>query len=160
VRHLRVADKTPWEFEMHINWSKAVLAGVVGTLIMTAIGVWVAPVMGIPRMNPAEMLAQPMGGSLALGWLAHLMVGSVLAIIYAAVAQRLPGPPWARGAVFSLAPFLVAQLVVMPIMGMPVFSGSVSMAMGSLIGHLVYGTIVGAIYGVNTELAGARQVAA
>jgi hypothetical protein len=35
----------------------------------------------------------------------------------------------------------------MPMMGMPVFSGSVMMAMGSLVGHLVYGAVVGGIYG-------------
>ncbi len=33
-----------------------------------------------------------------------------------------------------------------PMMGMPVFSGSMEMAMGSLIGHLVYGAVVGGIY--------------
>lgn len=47
----------------------------------------------------------------------------------------------------GLAPWLLAQLAVMPIMGMPVFSGSAAMATGSLIGHLVYGAVLGAIYG-------------
>jgi hypothetical protein len=41
----------------------------------------------------------------------------------------------------------MAQVVVMPMMGMPVFSGSAPMAMGSLIGHVIYGAVVGAIYG-------------
>ncbi len=39
------------------NWGKAVMAGLVGTSVMTMIGLFVAPMMGIPRMNPAEMLA-------------------------------------------------------------------------------------------------------
>ena len=38
-----------------------------------------------------------------------------------------------------------------PMMGMPVFSGSFPMAMGSLIGHLVYGAVVGGIYGEATS---------
>ena len=62
----------------------------------------------------------------------------------------------ARGALYAIAPWLVAQLMVMPMMGMGVFSGSVSLAMGSLIGHLVYGALVGAIYGA-PETTGARQ---
>lgn len=132
---------------MNISIGKAVLAGVIGTIVMTAVGLWVAPMMGIPPMNPAEMLAGAMGGMLALGWIAHFMIGSVLAVIYAVVAPALPGPPALRGALYGIAPFLVAQIAVMPMMGMPVFSGSMTMAMGSLIGHLVYGAVVGQVYG-------------
>lgn len=84
---------------------------------------------------------------LALGWVAHFMIGTILAIIYAMVADKILGPPAARGAIYSVAPFLVAQIVVMPMMGMPLFSGSAIMAMGSLIGHLIYGGVVGAVYG-------------
>jgi uncharacterized membrane protein YagU involved in acid resistance len=146
---------------MKINIGKAVTAGIIGTLIMTAVGVWMAPMMGIPRMNPADMLAQQMGGNLALGWAGHLMIGTILALIYAAVASRLPGPFAVRGALFSLAPFLVAQLMLMPMMGMGVFSGSVAMAMGSLIGHLIYGAIVGSVYGDGTvRAASARRATA
>lgn len=132
---------------MNIAYGRAVLAGIAGTAVMTIVAAWVAPMMGMPPMNPAEMLAGSMGGSLALGWIAHFMIGTILALIYAAVAPALPGPPAARGALYGIAPFLVAQIVVMPMMGMPFFSGSMVMAMGSLIGHLIYGAIVGAVYG-------------
>jgi uncharacterized membrane protein YagU involved in acid resistance len=145
---------------MSINLKKAILAGLIGTAVMTMVGVWVAPMMGIPPMNPAEMLAQPMGGSIVLGWIGHLMVGVVLAIIYAAVAPRLVGPPWARGALYGIAPWLMAQLVVIPMMGMPVFSGAFAMALGSLIGHLIYGAVVGAVYGVGAERRAQRPVVA
>lgn len=129
------------------TWARAIAGGVLGTLVMSAVGVWVAPSMGIPRMNPADMLAGEMGGSLVLGWAGHLMIGMTLALIYAFAAPALAGPPWLRGALYGLAPFLLAQLAVMPMMGMPLFGGSVAAAMGSLIGHLIYGSIVGAVYG-------------
>jgi len=103
--------------------------------------------MGLPPMNPAVMLAGAMGGSLALGWLAHFMIGITLAAGYALVGGALPGPGFARGALYGIAPFLMAQIIVMPMMGMPVFSGSAAMAMGSLVGHLVYGGVVGGVYG-------------
>jgi uncharacterized membrane protein YagU involved in acid resistance len=130
-----------------MNWSRAALAGLLATLVMTVVGLWVAPLMGMPAMNPAAMLAGAIGGSIALGWIAHLMVGTVLALMYAVVASRLPGPAAVRGALYGLAPWLLAQLFVMPMMGMPVFSGSAALAIGSLIGHLVYGAVVGAVYG-------------
>jgi hypothetical protein len=132
---------------MNINIGRAVLAGAIGTAVMTAVGLWVASVMGPPPMNPAVMLAGAMGGSLALGWLAHFMIGITLAAGYALVGSRLPGPGFLRGALYGIAPFLMAQIVVIPMMGMPFFSGSTAMAMGSLVGHLVYGGVVGSFYG-------------
>lgn len=132
---------------MSVKTERAVAGGVAGTAAMTAVGLWAAPMMGIHPMNPAAMLAGAMGGNVALGWIAHLMIGTTLALGYALVAPALAGPPALRGALYALAPFLVAEVMVMPMMGMPIFSGSVPLVMGSLIGHLVYGTIVGAVYG-------------
>ncbi len=130
------------------NWGKAIVAGLVGTAAMTLVGLYVAPMMGMPRMNPAEMLAGAMGGNMMLGWVGHFMIGAILAVIYAIVAPMLPGPPAVRGAIYSIAPWLMAMVVVMPMMGMPMFAGAAVMAMGSLIGHLVYGAVMGAIYGL------------
>ncbi len=104
-----------------------------------------------------------MGGVILLGWVGHLMIGTMLAIIYAVVAPRLAGPPAVRGALYGFAPFLLAQIVVIPMMGMPLFSGSVAIAMGSLVGHLVYGVVVGAVYGpvaLRTGIIDARPVTA
>ena len=133
---------------MSIDFGRAILAGIVGTAVMTVAGLYVAPLMGIPAMNPAVMLAGAMGGNMLLGWLAHFMIGVTLAVGYAFVAEALPGPAVARGALYGLAPFLLAQVAVMPMMGMPFFSGFGAMAVGSLIGHLVYGGVVGGVYGL------------
>jgi len=136
---------------MNINIGRTVIAGAVGTTAMTGVGLWMAPLMGLPPMNPAVMLAGAMGGSLALGWMAHFMIGITLAAGYALVGSTFPGPGAVRGALYGIAPFLLAQVAVMPMMGMPVFPGSAAMAMGSLVGHLVYRGVVGGIYGVATE---------
>jgi uncharacterized membrane protein YagU involved in acid resistance len=132
---------------MNIDLGRAVIAGLIGTAVMTMVGLFGAPMMGIPPMNPADMLAGAVGGSMILGWGAHLTIGVLLALVYAQVGSFLPGPAIVRGATYSIAPWLMAQLLVMPMMGMPVFSGSASMAMGSLIGHIVYGVVLGGIYG-------------
>jgi uncharacterized membrane protein YagU involved in acid resistance len=103
--------------------------------------------MGMPAMNIGAMLGSVMGGSTALGWVAHFMIGVVLAVLYATFfAPRLPGPGAVRGIVFSLAPWLAAQVVVMPMMGAGFFSGSALVAAGSLMGHAVYGAVVGTLY--------------
>ena len=131
---------------MNIDFGRAVIGGLIGTAAMTMVGLFVAPTMGLPPMNPADMLAAAMGGNLILGWGGHLMIGVVLALGYALVGSMLPGPGIARGAIYSIAPFLMAQLLVMPMMSMPLFSGSATMAMGSLVGHIVYGVVLGGIY--------------
>ncbi len=132
---------------MNINFGRAALAGIIGTVMMTVVGLYAAPLMGIPAMNPADMLAEQMGGSAIMGWIGHFMIGVIFAEVYAAVAGSLPGPVVVRGALFALAPWLLAQVVVMPMMGMGLFSGDMTMAMGSLIGHIIYGGVVGAVYG-------------
>ena len=132
---------------MNVNFGRAALAGVLGTVVMTGVGLYGAPMMGMPPMNPAEMLAGQMGGSTVMGWIGHFMIGVILAELYAVVAGSLPGPVVVRGALFGLAPWLLAQVAVMPMMGMGFFSGAMNMAMGSLLGHIMYGGVVGAVYG-------------
>lgn len=132
-----------------LRLKQAVLAGVAATGAMTAL-MLMAPMMGMPPMNIGEMLGSMMGGSLFLGWMAHGVIGIVFAVIYAAVfAQRLPGPAAVRGMLYGLGPWLMAQVVVMPMMGAGLFSGSALAAGGSLMGHLVFGAVVGAVYGLD-----------
>ena len=132
---------------MKFNLMRSVLTGLAGTVAMTAV-MLMAPAMGMPPMNIGAMLGSVMGGSLVLGWMAHFMIGTGFGVSYGAVfASRLPGAPALRGAVFSLGPWLMAQLVVMPMMGMGLFSGSMLAAGGSLLGHLVFGAVLGTTYG-------------
>jgi hypothetical protein len=128
-------------------------AGAVGTAAITMLMLG-APLMGMPKMPIGEMLGSFLQIGSAAGWAMHVVIGMVLALIYAAwFAARLPDGPAVSGAIYGVGVFLVAQIVVTPMMGGAVFSGgNLPMIMGSLIGHLVYGALVGAIYG-----AGARQ---
>ncbi|HEX9049154.1 MAG TPA: DUF6789 family protein, partial [Anaeromyxobacter sp.] len=130
-----------------LNWTRAIVAGLVATAVMTAL-MLVAPAMGLPPMNVGAMLGSVMGGSLFLGWMAHFVIGTALAVIYAAAfARRLPGPGALRGALYALAPWIVSQLAVMPMMGAGAFGGSFGAALGSLVGHLAYGAVLGGILG-------------
>jgi Family of unknown function (DUF6789)/Protein of unknown function (DUF2938) len=130
---------------------KAVLAGFIGTLAMT-VALIMAPFMGMPPMPIGKMLAGFMGLPEIVGWAGHFMIGIVLALIYAQVfASRLPGKAYVRGAIFSLLPWFAAQIMVNPMMGAGIFALNTPapflMVMGSLIGHLVYGVVIGGVYG-------------
>ncbi|MCB2199070.1 DUF1440 domain-containing protein [bacterium] len=128
------------------NLISALLAGFAGTAVMTVM-MKLAPMMGMPKMNVPGMLAGFMHVPLFVGWLAHFMIGTTLAFLYAILwATRGSITGWLKGSLFGLIPWLMAQIIVMPMMGAPLFSGSVMMAAGSLVGHLLYGAVVGLIY--------------
>ena len=134
-----------------IQFGKAVLAGISGTLVMTVMTM-VAPMMGLPEMHIPAMLAGFMGVPVLVGWMAHFMIGTVLAINFAAVSTKLPGSSVARGMLFGLAPWFLAQIMVNPVMGAGVFAVNTPapflMVLGSLMGHLVFGAVVGWVYAV------------
>jgi len=146
----------------NLNLKKAILAGVIGTLAMTIFAA-MAPLMGMPEMNVPKMLSGTMGLPVIFGWLAHFMIGTILALSYATVFyKKIPGSGAVKGLIFSLVPWLMAQLVVMPMMAVlnkmsfasGIFSGSFILAFGSLMGHFVYGLVVGIIYKSSYETVG------
>ncbi len=143
-----------------LNWTRVIVGGLVASAVMTVL-MLMAPAMGLPPMNIGAMLGSVMGGSLFLGWMAHFVIGTVLAIIYATLfVTRLPGPGVVRGALYGLVPWIVAQLLVMPMMGAGLFGGSFGAGFGSLMGHLVYGAVLGGIYGTIEAPAATRPAPA
>jgi hypothetical protein len=133
----------------HPTFARAVLGGFVGTVVMTGMMYMVAPMMGL-HMDIAAMLGSMLGGSWIAGMMMHFVNGSVIfpAVYAYALYAHLPGSSAIRGTIWGLALWLVAQIVVMPMMGAGLFSsamGGAMAAMGSLIGHLLYGSLLGII---------------
>ena len=131
---------------MQQNFLRAVGAGIVGTVVMSLLS-YLGSLMVPAMMPPWAMLAMQMGG-LVGGWIGHIMIGLILALIYAyGFAGILPGNSWSKGAIYGVLPWLAAMVVVIPMMGMPLFAGSFLVALGSLMGHIAYGAFVGGVYG-------------
>ncbi|OGU74699.1 MAG: hypothetical protein A3H45_13335 [Ignavibacteria bacterium RIFCSPLOWO2_02_FULL_55_14] len=133
------------------NLTKTLLAGIIATVAMTVL-TFVAPMMGMPEMDIPRMLSSFMGMPVVAGWLAHFMIGTGFAVAYAYIlVSRIPGSPFVKGAMFGLVPWVLAQVMVNPIMGAGVFALSTPapmlMVVGSLMGHVVYGGVLGAVYG-------------
>ena len=127
------------------------LGGLVGTLAITFLMYVGGPMMGLPKMDIAAMLGSMLGGW-GMGMMMHFLNGAVIfPLIYAYLLfGKLPGAPYTKGILWGLSLWLVAQLVVMPMMGAGLFgskmNGIVS-AFGSLMGHVIYGALLGAIAG-------------
>ncbi|MGA9649813.1 DUF6789 family protein [Pedobacter sp.] len=130
-----------------IKLKQGIFAGIAATLVMTML-MLIAPMMGMPEMKIGNMIAQFMGMPVWVGWLMHMMVGILLALIYVfAVRDRLSWHPFVKGILFALLPWMIMQLMVMPMMGIGLFSANASepakMVMGTMMGHLVYGAVLG-----------------
>lgn len=132
---------------MDTKISKSILGGIIGTIIMTIITM-IAPMMGMPKMSPPDMLAVMMGMPVIVGWVMHFMIGIIFAFAYTYLfAPKVKiNNLFVKGAIFGFVVFIFAQ-IMMAIMGamlpMPKMEGSMMLMMvGSIMGHIIYGMAV------------------
>jgi uncharacterized membrane protein YagU involved in acid resistance len=131
------------------------IAGVVFGMMMTMM---TAPTPDGGQMRMMAMVAQILGStSLVVGWAYHLFNSAVIGAIFGAIFGWLLGlrtPSWGAGlgwgALYGLAWWVLGGLILMPLLlGMPAFAPLAMpemrpVAIGSLIGHLIFGLILGA----------------
>mgnify|MGYP001600435931 CR=1 FL=1 len=128
---------------------KAMIGGIIGTAVMTVV-MMIAPMMGMPKMNPPQMLSMMMGFPIIVGWIVHFMIGVIFAMAYAFIfinVVKKVNNNILKGAIFGMAVFIFAQ-IMMAIMGammggMPPMEGSMMLIMiGSIMGHVIFGIVV------------------
>lgn len=137
----------------------SVLRGLVATAIMTVV-MFIAPMMGLPKMNPPEMLSMVMGVPLSIGWMMHFMIGIIFAISYGLIFKKLLSKinsNIVKGLIFGMAAFVWAQ-ISMQMMGLiftlpPMQDNMALMMIGSIFGHLVFGVAVTTIFKNSNQLA-------
>lgn len=132
---------------MNTKISKSLLGGIIGTIIMSLV-MFIAPMMGMPKMSPPDMLAGMLGVPSIAGWVMHFMIGIIFALAYTYLfAPKVKiGNLIVKGAVFGFVVFIFAQ-IMLAIMGtmlpMPEMEGSMILVMiGSIIGHIIFGMAV------------------
>ena len=134
---------------MKNNITKPIVAGLIAAAVMTLIS-FMAPLMGLPKMNAAEMLSMIMGVPLIVGWGMHFMIGTVFAfgyaLIFSKVLHRISNEIF-KGVVYGVIVFVFAQ-IAMAMMGLilpmpPVSGNMVLMMVGGVIGHIAYGISLG-----------------
>ncbi len=82
----------------------------------------------------------------------YVLGGLAWATIYGLLAEpRLRGPSWARGVTFSLVPAILSIVVLLPLVGGGLLGSTLGAgplpAIGNLLLHLVYGVVLGHLYG-------------
>lgn len=114
--------------------------------------------MGLPKMNPAEMLLGMMRLPVIVGYLMHFMIGVIFAAsyVYFFNPKVHVESKFFKGIVFGFAVFVFAQIMMFlfgKMMTMPMPQNNMMLMMlGSLIGHLVFGIAVALIVPVYTQV--------
>ncbi len=139
---------------MRSKLTAGIIAGLIGGLVFGMM----MQMMKTPdgKMPMMGMVAMVVGSkSLLVGWLYHLFNSAVMGGIFGLLLGKLvhgygSGLGW--GALYGLVWWVLGGLILMPLLlGMPMFApltmaGMMPVAMGSLMGHIIYGLILGAAF--------------
>jgi hypothetical protein len=139
---------------MRSNINNGIVAGLVGGLVFGILmQMMSAPTPEGGQMPMMAMVAKVVrSDSMAVGWIYHLfnsaVIGAIFGWLLASRSQRLTaGLGW--GALYGFVWWILGGLILMPLfLGMPPFAPLQMapmrpVAMGSLLGHLIYGLILG-----------------
>jgi hypothetical protein len=134
----------------------SIVAGLAGGLVFgLMMHMMVAPTPDGGQMPMMAMIGQIIGSpSVAVGWVYHLFNSAVIGAIFGWVvgnSVRGFGSAFALGAAYGFGWWILGGLILMPVLlGMPAFAPVTmasmrGVAMGSLIGHLMYDLTLGGV---------------
>lgn len=135
----------------------SVVAGLIGGVVFgLMMQMMMAPTPDGGQMPMMAMIGQIVGSpTVAAGWVYHLLNSAVIGAIFGwLVGDRVHGYAAALGwgAAYGFVWWIVGGLILMPLfLGMNPFAPLMMppmrmVAMGSLVGHLLYGMILGGAY--------------
>ena len=134
--------------------NNGIVAGLMGGIVFgIMMQMMTAPTPDGGQMPMMAMVAKVVrSDSIAIGWLYHLFNSAVIGAIFGWLLgsrSRNFGAGTGLGAAYGLAWWILGGLILMPLfLGMPPFAPLQMepmrpVAMGSLVGHLIYGFILG-----------------
>ena len=147
---------------MRSDINNGVVAGLVAGLVFgIMMQMMNAPTPEGGQMPMMAMVAKVVhSDSMAVGWLYHLFNSAVIGAIFGwllGTRSHHFGPALGWGALYGFAWWILGGLILMPLfLGMPAFA-PLQMApmrpvvMGSLMGHLLYGIILGGGFAMLTQ---------
>ncbi|WP_293030682.1 histidine kinase [Natronococcus sp.] len=144
----RTTERTGTALE---SWQAGVVGGIAGAIAFGALMAVQMPAMlemGIPAMYGLE------GG--LVGWIIHVSHGAVLGVVFATVltvtgqSQRGVVRTTVLGLAYGVVVWIGLAVIVMPIwlsvVGFPMAPPLPNVDVGSLVGHAVYGVVLGVAY--------------
>ncbi|MDQ6957521.1 MAG: hypothetical protein Q9M24_00235 [Mariprofundaceae bacterium] len=136
---------------------KSMVAGFVATIVLSVLMVMKMKMGVMPDLNAIKMMTTMAHGMLGtpavpvVGWMMHFMIGTVLwGVLFAVIGKLLPGSGYvSKGLSFGVLAWVLMMVMVMPMAGAGFFGLSLGMMapVMTLMLHLVYGAVLGGLYG-------------
>ncbi len=103
--------------------------------------IYISPILGYQRIAIWEMIASSIKSSLAIGWTIHFLIGITFAFIYFYLKKSFRIFNETKGGLlFGFCIFAGVQIFTFLILKN---SLEIFLMIGSLIGHIVYGGVLG-----------------
>lgn len=127
------------------------LAGFGATIVLSAMMLAKDAMGMMPQFDMIGMMAGMMGGSRAMAWLVHFIVGTVIyggAFVVLIAIFSTDAYLW-MGLLLGAIGWILASLMMMPMGGNRIFGVDLGpmVPVMSLMMHLIFGAILGWIYG-------------
>jgi len=136
---------------------KSMTAGFVATVVLSVLMVIKMKMGVMPGLNVIKMMTTMAHGILGtpavpiVGWVMHFMIGTVVwGVLFALIGKSLPGGGYvSKGLSFGVLARVLMTVMVMPMAGAGFFGLSLGMMapVMTLMLHLVYGAVLGGLYG-------------
>jgi len=130
-------------------------AGFVATVVLSAMMIAKGMMGVMPELDVIAMLSTMMGAPAVMGWLGHLMIGTLawgggFALLYGLIPG---GTALIKGIVFGVAAWLGMMVMVMPMAGAGFFGMTfgIMAPMMTLVLHVVFGAVLGTVFHMLVE---------
>lgn len=132
-----------------MNIKAGLISGFIATVVLSMLMIAKAKMGVMPDLNAIKMLAGMMGNSLAMGWVAHFMIGTVIwGGLFAVLVDKLPGSVMFSAILFSIGAWLMMMIGPMPMAGAGLFGLQLGMMApaATLMLHIIWGVVLGFTY--------------
>jgi hypothetical protein len=130
--------------------SKGLTAGLVATLVLSALMILNGSLDLFPQINIIRLLTALGTLTVPSAWMDHFIVGVVVwGLLFTGFQSLTQGPaPWIKGMIFGTFAWVVMMVAFMPLAGAGFFGSKVggTAVLGLLALHLIYGATLGATF--------------
>lgn len=127
------------------------IAGIAATVVLAIFMEGVARLVIGGPLKPAALICQVFGWNASLLWLGeilHYLLGVIAFPIGYVVMRGIIGglPGIVSGAIWGILLWVAAGLILAPLAGTALFFGGGQVMIASLVAHLAYGLVLGAVF--------------